>query len=374
MEIPGYRDLTPVGSGEFDDRFDAVAEATGALVTISVLRGSADERLERRLERERTAAARIGDHPNVVGVVEAGLTPDGVPFVARQRSAGGTLAARLADGPLPLDQVVVLATGLAAGLQAAHDAGVLHRDLTPDVVELAEDGTPRLAGFGVAAMEGDQATAALSFTPVHTAPEVVEGKQPTEATDVYQLGSVLYTALAGHPPFGTRQDGTMTVLNRILSAPLPPIDRPDVPAAATAAIAAAMAKDPAERTPDPTALASALAAAAGGPAAAAPAPPVSAPEVAPPPTAEAAAPPPPAPSAPPPPPAPDTAAPPPPAPPPPQPPAPTAQPAAPTTAATAAPDQAVETSGGGAGGRTIWLVLLAVVVAVAVAVVLLLVL
>lgn len=349
MEIPGYRDITPAGKGEFDDRYHGVDEATGRAVDIRALRGAVhDERLARRLEREQSTAERIGEHPNVVAVLAAGTTPDGIPYVVTERCDGGTLADAL-DGsdPWPLERAVAVATEVAGALAAAHAAGVLHRDLTPEAVLLTSDGTAKLGGFGVAAVEGGQATAALSFTPVHTAPEVVEGKEPSEATDVYQLASVTYTMLAGHPPFGTREDGTMTVLNRILSDPLPPLDRPDVPPAVHDVLARAMAKDPASRTADAAVLAAELAAAAASaPASSDPAAPTTAgapPATdAPPPPAAPAPPPPTAPA----PPAgdapPATDAPPPPAAPAPPPPAaasppPPAAPAPPASAAPATP-------------------------------------
>ena len=363
MEITGYRDLTPVGAGEFDDRYRAVDETSGATVTIRALRGAAaDERLARRLEREVSSGERIGPHPHVVAVLGSGTSADGVPYIVTEHCDGGPLADVVGPDHLwaPAD-VATLGLQIAGALETAHAAGVLHRDLTPDSIQLEADGTAKLGGFGVSAVEGGQATAALSFTPVHTAPEVVEGKEPTEATDVYQLASVLYTLLAGTPPFGTREDGTMQVLNKILTAPVPPIERDDVPADLTTAIEAAMAKDPAGRTPSAAALAQQLAplAAAGG---TAPAPPPAAP--APPPAAPA--PPPAAPAPPPAAPAPPPAAPaPPPAAPAPPPAAPAPPPAAPAPPP-AAPGAPVPPLGAAPAKQrsVLWLVLLLVVVAV----------
>jgi len=340
VDIPGYSQIEDAGRGEFDDRYRAVAD-DGSVVALRVLRGNtSDARLTRRLERELSAAERIGPVAGVVQVLASGTTDDGTAYLVTEWAGGGSLGDHLAaTGALPVDEVLRLGRQLAGGLAAAHDAGVLHRDLTPDSVLLTDDGDAKLTGFGVSAMEGGQATEALSFTPVHTAPEVVEGKEPTEATDVYQLASVLYTALAGQPPFGTKADGTMAVLNRILADPPPPFARDDVPPELAALLNDAMTKDPAARSTTASMMAirlDALTAAAAPPAPtpppAPPAPPAAAPPTPPAPTPPlppaATAPAPPAPTAPAPspptPPAPTAPAPSPPAPPAPAPPAPPA--------------------------------------------------
>ncbi|MCC5950732.1 MAG: serine/threonine protein kinase, partial [Acidimicrobiia bacterium] len=302
MELPGYSDLRPVGAGEFDERYWAVDVASNQAVLIRTLRGNAaDERLQRRLQREVDASARIGPHPAIVGVQASGTSPDGVVYLVSEWCGGGALHELLsAHGPLPPHVALRMGTELADGLAAAHEAGVLHRDLTDASVQFTDDGHAKLTGFGVSSLDGGQATAALSFTPVHTAPEVIEGKEPDEATDVYQLASVIYTAIAGTPPFGSKEEGTATVLGRILTTTAAPLEHPDLPAGLNEILATAMSRAREDRYGSARQFAEALAGAAQGSSPApAPAPPPAAdtpppPAPAPPPAADT--PPPPAPA------------------------------------------------------------------------------
>jgi serine/threonine-protein kinase len=112
-----------------------------------------------------------------------------------ERLRGDTLAQRLAQGPLPEAAAIELARRIAAGIRAAHAAGIVHRDLTPANIFLEGSG-PKLVGFG-----GKELPGAVIGTPAYLAPEQLEGGTSDERSDVYALGCILFEMLAGRPPF-----------------------------------------------------------------------------------------------------------------------------------------------------------------------------
>jgi tetratricopeptide (TPR) repeat protein len=197
---------------------------------------SADDDSHERFVREAEAlgAAR---HPNVVVVHETGThsPPAGPPvhFLVLELVDGESLGDRLArDGPLPPRVAAELLLPLARALQFAHEAGVLHRDLKPDNVLVAVDGTPKLADFGLARLVDREAltlTGQVLGTPAYMSPEQASGEPGRFGphTDVYGLGAVLYALLTGKPPFEGRG---LAVLKSVL------FDAPRAPSAVNAAL------------------------------------------------------------------------------------------------------------------------------------------
>src|SRR5262249_43749027 len=145
-------------------------------------------------------------HPGVVQVYEFG-THAGLPYFALEFCPGGSLATLLAGTPLPPDRAATLVEQLARAVHAAHEHGIVHRDLKPANVLLAEDGTPKIADFGLAKrVEGGSGltqTGAILGTPSYMAPEQArgKGKEVGPAADTYALGAILYECLTGRPPF-----------------------------------------------------------------------------------------------------------------------------------------------------------------------------
>src|SRR5688572_9164617 len=166
-------------------------------------------------ERERTQffeeARRLQDisHPGVVKVLASGELPDGRPYLAMEKLAGPTLAARLAAGALPLPRALALFDQLAGAVQALHDRGLVHRDLKPENVVLVEDGATAhavLLDFGIAKQLAAPASTTtqdggVRGTPAYMAPERFFGQPATIATDVYELAVTLYAMLAGNLPW-----------------------------------------------------------------------------------------------------------------------------------------------------------------------------
>jgi len=262
-QVPGYSGLERVGQGGFSVVYRAHQEHLQRSVALKVLLlDVADDRELRRFRRECQLTGQLTGHPNIVTVLDTGTTRSGRPYVAMEYFAGGSLGDRLArTGPLPVDEVLRVGVKIAGALAAAHGAGILHRDVKPQNVLVSRYGEPALADFGIATLAGSVDVSARpdALTPYHAAPEILEGRPPSVASDVYSLGSTLYQLLAGRPAHQrTEGGGIAPLLLRILNEAPPDIARADVPAEVMAAVRQAMARNPEERFPDALAFAERL--------------------------------------------------------------------------------------------------------------------
>jgi serine/threonine-protein kinase len=219
-----------------------------------------------RLRREALALAAV-HHPSIVEVYDYGETQAGLPFVVMELVRGESLARRLDRlGALPAEEAVGLVLPLLEGLAAAHRAGVIHRDIKPDNVVLAEGPTgvlPKLLDFGIARLENDvdaRLTQVGSFvgTPAYMAPEQMRNGPTDERVDVWGVGALLYHLIAGEAPFGVQD--LLLVMRRVLEDP------PSYPRKARGLdgrlwgiLMGALRKLPEERTPTALALRDALA-------------------------------------------------------------------------------------------------------------------
>jgi serine/threonine-protein kinase len=164
--------------------------------------------LKSKFRQETEALARI-DHHSVVGVLDAGETSDGLPFLVIEYIDGATLRSEMQRGAMDLSRAAGIIGETGRAVAAAHAKGVLHRDLKPENVMLEEPGTPqervRLIDFGIARLEGPEtgmATQVTQFagTTAYMAPEQLRGK-PTQSSDIYAIGVIAYEMLAGVRPF-----------------------------------------------------------------------------------------------------------------------------------------------------------------------------
>ncbi|MFE2042781.1 protein kinase [Streptomyces sp. NPDC059477] len=245
-----YRLLSPLGAGGMGTVWRARDEVLHREVAVKEVRAPAGlpapdvERMYARLEREAWAAARI-THRNVVTVYDV-ATDDGRPWIVMELVRGLSLADTLdAEGPMPPPRAALIGAEVLAALRAAHGAGVLHRDVKPGNVLLANDGRVVLTDFGIAMVEGSSAltmTGEVVGSPEFLAPERALGRTPGPESDLWSLGVLLYAAVEGVSPF--RQDTPLSTLRAIVDEELPP---PRRAGALAPVIEGLLRKDPAGR-------------------------------------------------------------------------------------------------------------------------------
>jgi serine/threonine protein kinase len=256
-----YRLEGTLGHGGMALVYLAYDEELGRPVAIKVLAENlaGDESLRERFLREARLAGRLS-HPNVVQVYDGGEA-DGRLFIVMEYVPGQTLAR---CGKLPSDETVPLALQACAGLQHAHDAGLVHRDIKPGNLLLRPDGVLKVADFGIArAAENTQLTqfGTVLGTAAYLAPEQAAGEEVTAATDIYALGAVLYELLTGRPPY--RFDSLAELAQKQLEGVITPVRdiEPLVPEAVEAAVMRSLAREPRFRPRSAAALAHELASA-----------------------------------------------------------------------------------------------------------------
>ncbi|WP_437906563.1 protein kinase [Sorangium sp. So ce327] len=280
--VRGYVPGELLGEGGFALVWSAVRERDGAALALKVAR-AASSRTAERFRREAEAMAAIGP-PHTPALHDRGALPDGRPYLAMERLHGQTLAARIARAPAPLSPSEIARVGAAAlaSLAAAHARGVVHRDLKPDNLFLA-DGAARVAllDFGLTRRVGQEPgddltrTGLAAGTPAYMAPEQLRAERQLDArADVYAFGVILYQLLTARLPF-EGEDAAVAHGHLALRPPRPSHVAP-VPAALEALVLACLAKQPGQRPADAGVLqrelAAACAAALSVPAPAAPAP------------------------------------------------------------------------------------------------------
>ncbi len=256
----------PLGHGGMATVYLAEDTELRRPVAVKVL----DEHLARdpefrdRFVREARLAARLS-HPNVVQVYDAGES-EGRPYIVMEYVPGSTLAGR---GKLDPARAVAAALQACAGLQHAHDAGLVHRDVKPGNLLLRDDGVVKIADFGIArAAETTQLTqiGTVLGTAAYLSPEQAAGEVVTPATDIYALGAVLYELLTGRPPY--QFDSLADLAAKQSSGEITPARdlEPGIPDGLEAAVMRCLARDPRFRPPSASELARELASAVSEPA------------------------------------------------------------------------------------------------------------
>ena len=249
--IEGYEDLVEIGRGGFGTVYRGRQPSLHRDVAIKVLSATLDAAALERFRREGLALGSLTGHPCIVAVLSSGVTEAGRPFIVMPYLRRGSLAAHLSrTGPMAPLAVASIGVRLAGAIETAHRRGIVHRDVKPENVLLSEFGEPLLADFGIARMTGGYETSANHVTgsALHCAPEQLDGAEATPSVDIYALGSLLYTLLAGVPAFAPRPDeGLVAVYLRIARQPVPDLRDRGVSDALANVIERAMAKVPAPR-------------------------------------------------------------------------------------------------------------------------------
>ncbi|WP_433500027.1 protein kinase domain-containing protein [Sphaerimonospora sp. CA-214678] len=252
-----------IATGGMSVIWRAFDQSLQRMVAIKVMDGSLDEDHPGRelIRREARATARL-IHPDAIEVYDYGETVTNrgrlAAYVVMRLLEGRPLAERIAEGPLPWPEAVAITAGLAQVLAAAHDKGIVHRDVTPENVLLAADG-PKLLDFGIAAFigEADDQLVADFGTPPYVAPERLRGTTADPAVDVYALGVLLFEMLTGALPYPERTWEAIEAARREGPPPAPK-GVPDLPPEVAELCRSCLSADPAER-PCAAALAAALA-------------------------------------------------------------------------------------------------------------------
>ncbi|NVI99353.1 serine/threonine protein kinase [Myxococcus sp. AM009] len=266
-----YRVLRRIGVGGMGTVYEAEQLNGGRTVAVKVLRQHllGEPAVHARFRREAQATAGL-KHPNIVEVMDFHDAPDEPPFLVMELLQGQTLKSLMKkEGPLPMERAAAIAHQVATALVAAHQAGVIHRDIKPDNIFLVDTGTEalqvKLLDFGVARlMHEDDATAlgtesgAWVGTPSYMAPEQIRCRPVDGRADIYSLGACLYHMVTGQRPIDVADN--VALLSAVLHnvpAPLSGV-RTDVPDGFSQVVERTLQKDPAARYADSHELAQAL--------------------------------------------------------------------------------------------------------------------
>lgn len=251
-----YRVRGEIGRGGMGRVVAATNLTTGREVALKWILDGSSESAGARFAREARAIGRVR-HPNVVDVYDV-VVDGGATCIVMELLAGETLSRLLArEGPLPIERAVGLAIEIGRGLSAAHAAGIVHRDLKPANVFICDGSGEtgvKILDFGISKEIAEPSdvtdTGVVLGTPQYVAPEqVMSASDVDHRADIYALGTVLYEMLAGRPPHVQAHVPALLVEIAIV-APRPLSQaRPDVPAALSAVVAKAMAKDREGRYP-----------------------------------------------------------------------------------------------------------------------------
>jgi hypothetical protein len=264
-ELSAYRVLRELARGGMGAVYEVEHESGARFALKTLLPGglTLDEHVQQeertRFEREGEALAML-NHPHVVRIHAADLSGR-VPYMIQDLLPGGTLEARLRQGPLPWEEAVSLTLKLCRGLAHAHARGLLHRDLKPLNVLFDDRGEPRLVDFGLVRSLGGSSltqTGQLLGTPAYMAPEQALGSEVDVRADVYGMGGILYALLCGRPPF---EGGGLGILAAVVNdmPPTPSSLGVQLPEWVEAVCMRALAKSDSARYESAEAMAAALA-------------------------------------------------------------------------------------------------------------------
>ena len=221
--VAHYRIIEKIGAGGMGEVYLAEDTQLDREVALKFLPPHLcqDEDCRARFKREAQATAKL-DHPNIVTIYEVG-EHQGQPFFAMQHVEGKSLVDAIKSKNFDLDKVIELAGQICEGLQKAHEAGIIHRDVKPSNIVIDADGRPKLLDFGLASVQGGEhltKTGSTLGTIGYMSPEQIEGKETDARSDLFSFGCVMYEMITGRAPF-RRDDQTATLKAVLQDAPEP---------------------------------------------------------------------------------------------------------------------------------------------------------
>ncbi len=243
-----YRLLERIATGGMGEVWRAQDTLLDRTVAVKTLKAEYldDQDFRARFRAEARHAGRLG-HPGIASVFDFGET-DGSAWLVMELVEGEPLSGLLRrEGALSVDRTLDLVAQTASALQAAHDGGVVHRDVKPGNLLVRPDGVLKVTDFGIASATDAvplTQTGSVVGTAYYLSPEQAAGRSASPASDVYSLGVVAYECLSGRRPFPGENPVAVALAH--LQAPVPPL-RPSIPAPVCALVLRALAKDPAER-------------------------------------------------------------------------------------------------------------------------------
>lgn len=256
-----YRVRGRLGRGATKEVYLAYDERLDRDVALAIVVGAATGAARARVAREAQVTGRLGDHPNVITVYDTGEY-DGLPYLVLRAMTGGSLADLLRRERPSVARATELGGQIAAALAHAHAHDVVHRDVKPDNVWLAADGSAALGDFGIAHLLGAQrltAEGVVVGTVRYLSPEQIRGEDVGPPSDLYALGVTLYELVTGRTPFEAK-DATFVLTQHLTATPQPPSHfAPELPAALERLILELLAKEPAQRPASAAAIVVALA-------------------------------------------------------------------------------------------------------------------
>lgn len=251
LAAAGFTDAVEIGRGGGGVVYRCYQQSLARSVAIKVLASDLDDDDRERFLREGYAMGALSGHPNIVNILQVGVTEGNRPFIVMPYHREGSLAERLRrEGRIGWPEALRIGVKLCGALETAHRTGTLHRDIKPANVLFNDYGEPQLSDFGTARIAGGYKTVTGFFTGTlsYTAPEVLEGNPPTVEADVYSLGASIYALIAGKPPHERKTDEDLIAhYLRITSTPIPDLRPQGIPADVCAVVEKAMAREPADR-------------------------------------------------------------------------------------------------------------------------------